>query len=119
MAVPHFIAFEVLDVVDRPCRMLATGWVRSLVSVVGMEMIIDVAVKALRAVKPRAYANENASGKPLGAVIAVWSTVVGRHVVVTVGTFRSGPDFDRDLGLGFGSVYGETDGSHSRQQQQH
>jgi hypothetical protein len=118
VAVPHFVAFEVFNVVDRPAGVLATGWDRAVVSVVGMEMIIDVAVKTLRAVKPGAYANKNASGEPLGAVVAVGSAVVGRDIVVTIRTVGRGPNFDGDLSLGFGRAYAETECSYCGQQQQ-
>ena len=37
---------------DRPRGVLTPGWDRALVSVVGMKMIVDVAVKTLRPVKP-------------------------------------------------------------------
>jgi hypothetical protein len=119
VAIAYFIAFEVFDVVDRLGGVLATGGTWAAVSVVGMEMIIDVAVKTLGAVKPGAYADEDASGEPLGAVVAVGSAVVGRDVVVAVGTDGCGPDFDSDLGLGLGSANGETECSYSCQQQQH
>ena len=118
MAIAHFISFEVFNVVDRPRGVLTPGWDRALVSVVGMKMIVDVAVKTLRPVKPGADANEYAAGEPLGAVVAVGSSVVGSDVIVAVRTFRRGPHFDGNLRLGFGRAYGETECSHSCQQQE-
>jgi len=118
MAISHFVAFEMFNVVDRPRGVLTARWDRALVSVVGMKMIVDVAVKTLRPVKPGADANKYASGEPFGAVVAVGSAVVGRDIVVAVRTVGCGSHFDGDLRLGFGRAYGETECSHSRQQQE-
>src|ERR1700683_52280 len=118
VGVAHFVAFEVFDVVDGPCGVLTARWNRALVPVVRMEMIIDVAMKACGAVEPGADADENASGKPLGPVVAIGSAVIGCDGVVAIGTFRRDADFDGDLGLGFGRAYGETEGSYCCQQQQ-
>src|SRR5580704_6034011 len=96
VAVAHFVAFEVFDVVDGPGGMLAAFGMRAVVSVVGMEMIIDVAAKALRAVKPGADADEDATGEPLRAVIAV-------------GTNRRWSNLDGYLSLGLGSGDAEAD----------
>jgi len=109
VAVAHFVAFEVFDVVDGPGGMLAAFGMRAVVSVVGMEMIIDVAAKALRAVEPGADADEDAAAEPLRAVIAVGSAVVGWNVVIAVGTDRRGSNLDGYLSLGLGSGYGEAD----------
>jgi hypothetical protein len=109
MAVADFIAFEVFDVVDRPDGVLATGGNGAVVSVVGMEMIIDVAVKTLRTVEPGADADEDAAGEPLRAVVAVGSAAVGCDVVIAVGTDWCRSDFDGYLSLGLGSGCGEAE----------
>ena len=118
MPITHLISFEMLNVVDRPGGVLTARWDRALIPVVGMEMIVDVAVKTLRPVKPGADANEYAAGEPLGAVVAVGSAVIGCDVVVAIGTFGRDPDFDGNLRLGFGRACGETQCSHSCQQQE-
>jgi hypothetical protein len=115
MAVAHFVAFEVFDVVDGPDGVLAAGGMGAGVPVVGMEMIIDVAVKTLRTVEPGADAEEDSAGKPLRAVVAVGSAVVGRDVVVAIGTDGRGPNFDGYLSLGSGSGHGEADCGYSCQ----
>ena len=94
MAVAHFVAFEVFDVVDGPGGMLAAFGMRAVVSVVGMEMIIDVAAKALRAVKPGADADEDATGEPLRAVIAVGSASVRIIRVIAIAADRCRVDDD-------------------------
>src|ERR1700728_4171238 len=93
-SITHFIAFEVFN----PVEMLVgigffpTNWPRTVVAMFGMEMVIYVAVEACRAVKPRAGANEDATGKPLWAVVAVGSALIRRDVIVAVGTLRSDAD---------------------------
>jgi len=109
VAVAHFVAFEVFDVVDGPDGVLAAFGMRAVVSVVGMEMIIDVAVKTLRTMKPGPDADEDAAGEPLRAVIAVGSAVVGWNVVIAVGTNRRWSNLDGYLSLGLGSGDAEAD----------
>ena len=115
-SVAHFVAFEVLDFVEMLIRIgfLATGWPGAVIAVLRMEVVIYVAVEALRTVKPRARTNEDATGKPLRAVVAVGSAVVWRDVLVAVGTFRRNSDVDRYLRLGFGSGYRKTNCSDRR-----
>jgi hypothetical protein len=103
VAVAHFVAFEVFDVVDGFDGVLAAGGTRAGVSVVGMETIIDVAVETLRTVKPGADADEDAAGKPLRAVVAIRSAVVRCDVVVAVGTHGRYSNFDGYLSLGLRS----------------
>src|ERR1700683_205617 len=109
VAVAHFVAFEVFDVVDGLDGALAAGGMRAGVSVVGMEMVIDVAVKTLWTVKPGTDADEDTAAEPLRAVIAVGSAVVGWNVVIAIRTDRRRSDFDGHLSLGLGSGYGEAD----------
>lgn len=109
--IAHFIAFEVLN----PIEMLigigsfTPGWPGALIAMCGMEMVIYVAVEACRAVKPRAGANEDATGKPLRSVVAVGGAVVRRDGIVAVGTIRRNSDVDAYLSLCFGSGYREAD----------
>ena len=109
VAVADLVAFEVFDVVDGLDGVFPAGWDRAMVAMVGMEMIIDVAVEAFGAVEPGADADEDASGEPLGAVVAVRSAVVGRDVVVTVGTCGGDADLDSNLSLCCGNRYREAD----------
>ena len=95
VAVAHFVAFEVFDVVNGSGGVLAAGGIWAVVSVVRMEMIVDVAVKTLRAVEPGANADEDAAVKPLRAVVAVRSAVVGWDVIIAVRTYWRRPDVDR------------------------
>jgi hypothetical protein len=99
--VAHFIGFEVLNLIEMPVRIrtLTTGWPRAVIAVLRMEVIVYVAAETFRTMKPRTRADEDAAGKPLGAVVAVGSAVVGSDVIVTVGTYRRDSDLDGHLTL--------------------
>ncbi len=114
-AVAHFVAPEVGISVDAFSLFSPVATVRkgAAIAVLRMETVIYVAAELVRAVKPRTRANENAIRKPLGAVIAVGGAVVGRDVVVTVGTHGCRSDLDADLRLGYGRGYGETDSNNA------
>ena len=114
-AIAHFVAFEVLNLIEMliGIGLLATGWPGAVIAVLWMEMVIHVAVEAGRAMKPWASTNEDATDKPLRAVIAVGGAIVGRDVIVAVGTYRLNADVDLYLSLRFGSRYRETDCSNS------
>jgi hypothetical protein len=49
-----------------------------------IEVVIHVAAKMSRAVKPRAGTDEEAAVKPLRAVVTVGSAVIGSVVVVAI-----------------------------------
>jgi hypothetical protein len=110
-SITHFIALEVLNLIEMLIGIgsLTTSWLGAAIAMFGMEMIIYVAVEACRAMKPRAGANEDATGKPLRAVVAVGGALVRRDVIVAVGTFGRDADVDLYLSLCFGSGYREAD----------
>jgi hypothetical protein len=64
-----------------------------------METVIYMAREILGAMKPRASANEDASVKPLRAVVACGSTVIRSDVIVTIRAVRGDADLDADLTL--------------------
>jgi len=113
--IAHFVSFEVLNLIEMLIRVgfLTASWLGAVIAVLRMEMVIYVAVEACRAVKPRASADEDATGKPLGAVVAVGGAIVGRDVIVTVRTFRRDADVDLYLSLRFGSGHGKADCSNT------
>src|SRR5271154_3525761 len=82
VSVAHFVSFEVLDLVETLSRfwLVAAGWHGAVVAVVRMEMVVDVAVKAFRAMEPRTSADEDATRKPFRAVVSIGSAVVGSDV---------------------------------------
>src|SRR5271170_5579062 len=91
---------------------LAPGGVWSLIAMLRMVVVIYVTVEVIWTVKPGASPDEDTAAKPLRAVVAVGSAVVGRNVVVAVGAHRSWADVDADLSLRFRRGYGDTESSH-------
>ena len=65
---------------------------RSSVTVTRIKPVIDMSVKAVRAVKPRACSKKYPAHKPIRPVVAVRSTVIGLIVEVSVRTHGSGAD---------------------------
>jgi hypothetical protein len=116
-AVTHLIPFEMLNFVE----MLRGFWPvanlghRAFVPMVWMEAVVYVAPKVFVTMKPRAHANEDATRKPLRAVVAVRSTRVRRNVIVTVRTHRGLSNADGDLSVHFRNRHGEENSSHRSQ----
>jgi hypothetical protein len=67
-------------------------------------LVVYIASKVGKAMKPWASTNKDAACKPTGAIVAIGSAAVGSGLKVTVGTFRGYADFDADLGVCFGSA---------------
>jgi len=113
-SVSHFIASEMVNVVDtlRRVRAIAMIWHRAAVSVMNIEMIVDVAAKVCRAVEPRAGTNEEAVREPFRAVVAVGSAVVWSEVIVAIRAcgFVIEPVVDRIVRVG-GSRHEEHSGN--------
>jgi hypothetical protein len=72
---------------------------RSVVPVMRIEPVIDVPVKAVRAVKPGACSKKHPANKPIRAVVAVRSAVIGSIVEVSVRTPGSGSDVHSNRNL--------------------
>jgi hypothetical protein len=70
---------------------------RTAIAVAWIEAIIDIAVEASWTTEPRACSEENAIVKPLRAVIAIRSTVVGGVIKIAVGTDRRWTDIDAKI----------------------
>jgi hypothetical protein len=78
---------------------------------VWVETVIYVALEVIRALKPRAGANEGLPVKPFWTVVPRGSTRIRIGVVVTIGTLRGYSDADADLSLSVGRGSGEADSS--------
>jgi len=78
-----------------------------------METVVYLALEVIRAMKPRASANEDVPGKPFRAVVAGGGTAIRSDVIVTIGTVRGYSDFDADLSFCFGGCSGEADSGNS------
>jgi hypothetical protein len=110
-SIAHFVSFEVLNLVETLSWLgsVAAVWPWSGVAVFRMETVIYVAVEALGTMKPGARAKEDATGKPLRAVVAVGGAVVRRDVIVAVRADRRDSDIDLYLSMCFGSGQREAD----------
>jgi len=78
-------------------RMLSARGHRTVVPLAIVEMVVYVSIEMLLPVKPWPRADENASGKPLGPIITVWSAVIRRSLIVAVRANRRFSDADCHL----------------------
>src|SRR5580704_9694822 len=109
-----FVAFEVRAIHTLSLfRLLATGWIGTLIAMVRIVMSIHFAVEVFRPMEPRPNADEDAFIKPLRAIVASGSTIIRRNVVVAVGAIGSYTDFDGDLSFRRRGRYRETDSSNN------
>jgi hypothetical protein len=99
MPIAHVIAMECLTV---GYSMLATCREAAMISIMRVEVVVDVPIEIIMAVVPRTRADENAAVKPLRAVVAVGSTVVWSVVIVAVRASRLDTDADANADLGLG-----------------
>src|ERR1700678_2218667 len=113
--VAHFISFKIGYFINTLRRLgfLADLWRCALIAVIRMKAVVHVTLEIVRAVKPRASANEGPAGKPLGAVVAVGRAAIGSGVIVTIGTLRGDADGDADLSRCFRSGDREANSSKS------
>jgi hypothetical protein len=78
---------------------------RSNVTVMRIKAIVDMAEKAVRAVKPGASAKKHPAHKPIGPVITVRSTVVWGIIEIPVRAHGSSPDVYANGNLGWRRRY--------------
>jgi hypothetical protein len=93
--IPRFVPLEVIEAPSPAVRQ------RSNVAMVRIKAVVDVAIEAVRAVKPGAGSEEEAANKPIGPIITVRSTVIGGIVEVPIRAHRSWPDVYADGNLGW------------------
>ena len=94
LAVASLIAVEVIE---RRCSALGE-W--SVISVVGIEAIVDVAVEAAGSMEPRAGSEEETADEPVRAIIAIGCAVVGGVIEVAIGAHGCSADINADGDLG-------------------
>jgi len=92
--IPRLVSLEVIEALRPALRQ------RSSVTVMRIIAVVDMAVKAVRAVKPGAGSKKHPANKPIGSVIAVRSTVVWGIVEVPVRAHGSRSDVYADGNLG-------------------
>jgi hypothetical protein len=91
--VTRFVPVEVVETLLPALRQ------RPAIPLPRIEAVVDVAVKAARAVKPGAGPNKYAAHKPIGPIVPVWSTAVGFVIEVPVRAHWSQANANRDLGM--------------------
>jgi len=93
--ITRFVSPEVVEALRPALRQ------RSSVTVMRIEPVVDMSVKAVRTVKPWACSEKYAANKPIRAVVAVRSTVIRSIVEVSVRTHGSRSDVYANLNLSF------------------
>jgi hypothetical protein len=88
--------FVCMEVIERPLTMSGQ---RSVVPETGIKAVVNVSVKTTRTVKPGTGSDEESADKPVGAIIAIGSTVIGWIVEVPVRTYRGYSNANYDLRL--------------------
>lgn len=92
-AISRLICLEVVKALRPAFRQ------RSVVTVMRIKPIIDMPVKIVRAMKPRACSNKYPASKPIRPVVTVRSTVVWGIVEVSVRTHGSRSDVNANADL--------------------
>jgi hypothetical protein len=100
LSIPRFVSVEVIK------PLLTVPRQRTVVTVTRVKAVVDVAVKAVVAVKPWTGANEDPTVEPVGAVVSVGGAVIGSVIEVSIGANRwhSNADTDGNLGRGGGGA---------------
>jgi hypothetical protein len=102
VSITHFISFEVIHVVEMifGSGSFAAVGIRTVIAMVDIVVIIYMAIKMFRTMKPWTGTYEDAAaGKPLWTVVAIGRAGIGRVIVVTVGAHGCCADANTDLGL--------------------
>jgi hypothetical protein len=94
MCVMHGLTMELSAMI---ARVLAARRHRSMVSVAIIEVMVYMTIKVLGPMKPRSCTHKYATRKPFRTVVTVWSAVVRRHFVISVGAHRRRPNAHRNL----------------------
>jgi hypothetical protein len=90
--IARLVSVEVVELLFSAAR----HW--SIVTVMRVEAVIDVAEKAGMAVKPRTSAKKHPAYKPVGPIVAIGRTVIWGIVEVPVRANGSHSNADGDLG---------------------
>jgi hypothetical protein len=92
MSVSHLVPMELR--VRMFYSVFTACWHRPFVSVLYVEVIIDIAAESLGTVEPRSRSNKDAAGEPLRPIVSIRRTRIWSVVVVTVRTDGSRSDAD-------------------------
>jgi len=92
--IPRLVSPEVVEALRPALRQ------RSTVTVMRIKAVVDMAVKAVRAMKPGTSSKKHPANKPIGPIVAVRSTVIWGIVEIPVRTHGSHSDVYADGNLG-------------------
>ena len=92
LPIPRLVCVEV---VERP---LSTPRQRPIVTVMRVKAVVNVAVKAARAVKPGTSSKKHPANKPIGPIVAIGRTVIRGVVEVPIRANWSHSNVDGNLG---------------------
>jgi hypothetical protein len=92
--IPRLVSVEVIEALRPTLRQ------RSNVTMMRIKAVVDMAVEAVRAVKPGAGPKKHPADKPIGPVISVGSTVIWGIVEIPVRAYGSHSDVYADGNLG-------------------
>jgi hypothetical protein len=104
LSISRLVSVEVIE------PLLPTSRQRSMVTVTGIKAVVDVAVKTMRAMKPRTGSEKYTADKPIGAIVAVRSAVIRSVIEVPIGADRSHSNANGDLGWRLGCTGYEGNG---------
>jgi hypothetical protein len=91
--IPRLVGLEVVEALRSALRH------RSSITVMRIEPVVDVAVKAVRTMKPRTSSKKHSTNKPIGPIVSVRSTVIRGVVEVSVRAHGRHPDIYADGNL--------------------
>lgn len=99
VAVALFVSAEAfLEVaVGVPVRLFSAMRSRAVVSAVDVIAVVYTSVEILRAMKPWASSDKDATGKPFGSVVAIGCALIWRNCVIPVRANGRRSDLDSDL----------------------
>ena len=100
VATGSYVAFPIarfvcVEVVELPFSTARQG---SIVAMMRVKAVVDVAVEPVRAVKPRTSAKKHPANKPVGPIVAIGGAVIWGIVKVPIRANGSHSDFDGNLG---------------------
>jgi hypothetical protein len=91
LTIPRLVTLEVVEGLCPPPGQ------RSMITVMRIIAVVDVAIKAVRAVEPGPSSKKDPAHKPIWAVVAVGRTVIWSVVEVPVGAHRRHSNVDGNL----------------------
>jgi hypothetical protein len=99
MAGVAYMAMPILRLVgmEMTKRLLASYRHWSVVAVVGVVAVVDMAIKSVRAVEPGASPDEQSTSKPVRPIVTIGCTIIGSIVEIAIGTNRWCPNADGHL----------------------